>query len=304
MTSESITEPRLLAGNLGFTEGPVVRQRGDYAVVSLDHGRIYSIGQGGEVGIIADTGLGPNGLVEGTDGTLYVAQSGLNYVMSADNVPAVMPKPRGSLSGSVQAIYTDGTVEVISQDPYMPNDLCFGPDGYLYVTDPTRSAGSPSFRSDGRIWRFDVASGECELMRSVAWFPNGIAFGLEDDALYVSSTSEDRIYRMGLMHEGFAGLGDPEIAVQLERGSHPDGFAFDTDGNLVVATNFRGVQTWSPEGKLLDCFFAGSGRYTTNVALGNDTILICDGSGCAVYIAASGRAPGLPLHPFRNEAMH
>jgi gluconolactonase len=294
-------EARLLASNLGFTEGPVFRQRGDYAVVSLDQGRVYAISPEGVVSVLADTGLGPNGLVEDADGTLYVAQCGLNYVREAQDVPEVMRKPPGSISGAIQAIRPDGSIEVISQDPYMPNDLCFGPDGYLYVTDPTRSAGAPSFRADGRIWRFDVHSGECELMKSVGWFPNGIGFGLESDALYAASTAEDRIYRLALTHDGFAGLGAEEVAIQLERGSHPDGFAFDVEGNLIIATNHKGVQVWSPDGRLLDVFTAGSGRYGTNVAIDHTgRMLICDGGGCAVLVADGWSAPGLALHPFRQ----
>jgi gluconolactonase len=295
----AIAEATLLGAHLGFTEGPVFLRDGGYAVVSLDHGCVYRISSTGQIDVLADTGQGPNGLAQGADGTLFVAQSGLNYEMNAVGIPEVRPRPPGGVSGALQAIRADGRVETLSEDPYMPNDLCFGPDGHLYMTDPTRSSGPPSFRADGRIWRFDVRSRACELMASVPWFPNGIGFGPDDDVLYVASTSEDRIYRMALVDDGFAGLGTPEVAVQLQPGAHPDGFAFDVEGNLLVATNSGGVQVFSPRGALIEQIPVGTGRFLTNVAIDdNGRMLVCDGFGCAVHVL-QWRIGGMPLHPFR-----
>src|SRR5690606_13241383 len=97
-------------------------------------------------------------------------------------------------------------------------------------------------------------------LASLPWHPNGIGFGLEDDALYVADTRNGRIVRFPLRADG---LGEPETAAELD-GAVPDGFAFDVDGNVLVAAQggpgtpgADTVQTFSPDGDLLDVFDPG-----------------------------------------------
>src|SRR5687767_8357318 len=133
----------VLASGLGFTEGPVFRQSGDIAVVSMGRGQVCFLGEGESTW--ADTGGGPNGLAEAADGSLYVAQNG--------GRGRAFPRP--TATGGVQVVRPDRSVSYVTSDPISPNDLCFGPDGLLYVTDPTRRAPR---RDDGRIWRVDPES--------------------------------------------------------------------------------------------------------------------------------------------------
>ena len=83
----------------------------------------------------------------------------------------------------VKRVKRDGSVSWLTQDPIAPNDLCFGPDGWLYVTDPTRDFDP---RTDGRLFRVNIETGECQLICTVDYYPNGIGFG-PDDALYVAN---------------------------------------------------------------------------------------------------------------------
>jgi gluconolactonase len=192
-----------------------------------------------------------------------------------------------------------GELEWLTQDPISPNDLCFGPDGFLYVTDPTRHA-----LDDGRIWRCDVASGEAELLVSVHWYPNGIGFGLEPDALYVADTRNLRIMRFPF---SAAGLGKPEIFAQMRRG-RPDGFAFDMAGNLTVCCvsndDLPGdVQTFTPQGQLLEVICPGTGKRYTNIAIASDRrAAITDADAGAVLLSQEWPTAGLLLHPFRASA--
>jgi gluconolactonase len=277
----------VLAEGLGFTEGPIVREDGTLIVTAIDRGLLWSIDEDG-ARVFAVTGGGPNGAAAGLDGTVYVAQNG-------GRGPGWR---RPVTTGGVQAVRPDGSMAWISRDPISPNDLCFGPDGLLYVTDPTRR---PS-RDDGRIWRVDVETGEAELVTSTDWYPNGIGFtGSDDDAVYVASTGERSIVRLSLSAPS---LGAREVVCQLEAGL-PDGFAFDVDDNLLIAVNGEDgknaeVQVWSLEGRLLDRFQPITARYLTNLALdahGNLFVTCPDIGG---VLRLEWPHAGVSLHPFRH----
>lgn len=285
---------RVLASDLGFTEGPVITQAGDFVVSSIDRGCLYRI-SGGDVSVLAVTGGGPNGATEGavetTGGTFYVSQNG--GTRPAHRWPFV--------TGGIQVVRPGGHVDWLTQDPVSPNDLCFGPDGLLYLTDPTR--GRPA-RDDGRLWRCDPRTGEAQLLCSLPWYPNGIGFGLEDDAVYVASTGEHRIWRFPL---DSGGLGRPDVFVEMAFGM-PDGFAFDVEGNLITtAVGYDGrpgeIQTYDRNGALLDAFCPGPNAKYTNVALGaSRTLLITDSEGGTVLVVDDWPTEGLPLHPFRRRS--
>lgn len=278
---------RVAGTGMGFTEGPVFKSDDSIVVTSIDRGHLYEIGENG-VRLLAVTGGGPNGATEGSNGSIYVCQNG-------GRGPGWR---RPAMTGGIQEVRKDGAVEWITTDPISPNDLCFGPDGYLYVTDPTRGPA----QDDGRLWRVDLKSKEAQLLASVHWYPNGIGFGREDDFVYVAATREGRIIRYAL---GGSGLGKPEVAIQMDHG-RPDGFAFDSEGNIIIAAigdDHRpgDIQTWSLDGKLLDVFEPGDHRFYTNVALGVDRkLVITDSDGGAALIVDNWPQSGLSLHPFRH----
>jgi len=277
--------PRRSLARVGFTEGPVVTQAGDIVVVTVDRGQLHRVGWDGSSSLLAAVGGGPNGAAEGADGTIYVAQSGGRPFFS----------PRRVMPGGIQAVSPDGSFSWVTLDPISPNDLCFGPDGWLYLTDPTEHL------MDGRVWRVDVVTGEAQLLAAVDWYTNGIGFGLEDDALYVANTNGRQIVRFPL---GPSGLGRPEVAIQMDHGG-PDGFAFDTQGNLVIAAptldQDADIQTWTLDGKLLDVLPLGPHSVYTNVAISDDRRLVIAASeALEVQVVDNWPSGGLHLHPFRG----
>lgn len=279
----------VLASGIGFLEGPVLSSSGDIITTAIDQGRLYRISDSG-ISVIAETGGGPNGATEGADGRIFIAQNGGDP--GAEKTPG--------MTGGIQVVDLDGRVSWISQDPISPNDLCFGPDGMLYVTDPSRPRQPAN--NEGRLWRIDPISGESELLAALNWYPNGIGFGLEDDVLYVAGTDRQAIVRFPLA-DGL--LGEPDIAIQLREG-YPDGFAFDAKGNLVVAATSLDerpgqIQTWSPSGELLRVLVPGEGPLFTNVALSlSGTLIVTDSSGSRLLAVPRWSASGLLLHPFRS----
>ena len=278
----------MLAADLGFVEGPTVLATGDIVVTSIDRGKVYLVSPETGARELADLGGGANGATVALDGTIYVAQNGGRWAANGPVWPS-------SSVGGVQIIRPDGSHDWLTREPIAPNDLCFGPDGMLYVTDPTRSRKI----QDGRIWRIHPETGAAELLRSVPFFSNGIAFD-SDDRMYLASTQESRIYRAELTESG---ISEPELVIRLG-GRWPDGLAFDSAGRLVVgAVEHDGqgtIQTWSPEGELIDEYFPGAGALFTNIAFdGKGGLIIAASDRGEVLLVPDWGDPGLPLHPFR-----
>jgi gluconolactonase len=270
---------RVIASGVGRCEGPLLRDDGSLVITSMSEGCLYAVGPDGAT-VLADTGGDPNGLALGRDGALYVAQSGRR-------------EPGERSPGGVQRVDPAGTVSWLTLDPIAPNDLCFGPDGMLYVTDPTRKP----FR-DGRLWRCDVTTGEAWLLFSLDWYPNGIGFGPEGDVLYVADTSGSRIVRYPVTGRR---LGELDVFAELPYGV-PDGFAFDIDGNLVLCAVNLGeepgeIQVYDHSGHVLERHRLGSHSLYTNVALdarGTGYVTVTDAGTVLEIPDLAG--PGLPLH--------
>lgn len=277
---------KVFIDNVGFTEGPVVCQDGSIAATAIDRGEI-SRTVNGKASVLATTGGGPNGLVEAGDGSFYLCQNGGVW-------PALNHIKR---EPGVQKIAKDGTVDYVAKGMVAPNDLAFGPDGLLYVTDPTRKPE----RDDGRVWRLNVESGQCDKILHVDWYPNGIGFGPDDDTIVLADTGRRRLVAVPRKDPA------PEKARTLFTMTvgMPDGFAYDAEGNVVVAAvgvkedEPGTVQVWSPAGKCLEVIELKRTRFITNVAISPDKKLyVCD-SGNSCLLVRDWPAAGLPLHPFR-----
>lgn len=274
-----------LVDDVGFTEGPVLAQDGALYVTSIDRGAVYRISDH-KADMFAETGGGANGLTEGRDGIFYLAQNGgswpaLNKVKASPGVQRIMP---------------DGTVDRIGPAMKSPNDLAFGPDGWLYVTDPTRKPE----RDDSRLWRVDIETGDSELLIECDWYTNGIGFGADDGWIYVADTKNARIVRLPIGSRDSRHL---ETVIQMSE-NHPDGFGFDLQGNIVIACpgdekTPGNIQIWSLSGEHVETIRPGSSRYYTNIVLGADGMAyVTDSDGGRVLAGNLGR-PGLALHPFR-----
>ncbi|MDQ3343589.1 MAG: SMP-30/gluconolactonase/LRE family protein [Actinomycetota bacterium] len=254
-------------------------------MVSLDHQCLYEIAAAASAAVIAETDAAPNGSTEGADGTLYIAAFSGAW-------PA---RPDCAGTGGVFAWRRDAAVEPVSTEPAAPNDLCLGPDGRLYVTDPVRGAAG------GRLWRIDAETGTAEVLMAVDWYPNGIAFDA-DDNLWVADTAGRRL----VCHELTpSGLSDPVATIALPQGK-PDGFAFDTSGQVVVAAPgtpehpASSVLVFGPDGNLVEVLLDGGSTYYTNVAItSHGTAYITEAQHGQVLALDEQCAPGLKLHPFR-----
>lgn len=286
----------IFVSDLKNPEGPVLLPDGNWALVEMhpDRGWVLWLSADGKSRrVLARTGR-PNGLTIDREGTLWVAES--------MNPPSLL---RMTLDGKFEVFATgDGA------RPFLfPNDLVFGPDGALYMTDsgiriPDWRALSPEerehARTDGRVFRIDTRSGSVTGLDSGLNFANGIVFGPGDD-LYVATTQDGKVWRYKRRDGGFdsrhlfADIRDP---ARTGRFRGPDGMKFGLDGKLYVAAVNQGdVTVVGSDGKVARRIQL-NGPAPTNVCFGPAGIkkLYVTEQGIGNFEVYDVPTDGLPLY--------
>jgi gluconolactonase len=277
----------VFGADLGFIEGPVYERNGRVLLVSINRGRVYALDSTGQIVDTFVTGGGPNGLALSTE-ALYVAQNGGIFGASGPAAPGVQRIADG------EASYL--TTELCEA----PNDLCFGPDGLLYVSDPTTDRALTE-AVEGHVLVCDPKSGRAELVIQHRYFPNGLAFDASGRFFYLAQTYPRTVERFSWT----AGrLESDGTFCRLAKG-RPDGLALDTQGNLWVCTpGTGGIEVFSPDGTPVTRLELGSGTMTTNCcfggAQGKDLFVTAAGTGQLLKLRTD--SVGLPLFPFRDSS--
>ena len=225
----------IFATGLSNPEGPVALPDGTWLVVEGGAARgcvTHISSDGRKKQIIQKTGR-PNGLAVDAEGVIWIAESKL---------PSLV---RLTMEGKAEVVATacDG-------EPFLfPNDLCFGPDGAIYLTDSgvfiddfaPNNQIRPDFKDvkyDGRVYRIDVETGRVTKLDSGILFTNGIAAG-PDNLLYANESLTGNIYRYKLKDGRITGprilFGNVTIPDDAPGWRGPDGMAFSADGRLYVA---------------------------------------------------------------------
>ena len=191
------------------------------------------------------------------------------------------------MDGSVR----DVAVNLPGDPPNRPNDICFGPDGHLYYTDPHNWEDIANLGM-GRVGRATL-DGDVELISEVPAFPNGIAFG-PDGALFVAQSLTQKI----LVLDPEPGAA-PRTHCILPKGA-PDGFCFDDTGRLYAAGSLGDVVVvFEPDGRVREVFEMGDGSEPTNCCLGDGALYVTL-AGAGQLVALEMPVAPLALVPFRH----
>ncbi len=253
----------------GFSgpEGPVLLQDKSLLIVEFtkERGCVTHISSDGKLKkMIAKTGS-PNGLALDRDGFIWVAES---------KKPSLL---KLTMNGKFQVFLTE-----CNGEPFLlPNDLAFGPDGALYLTDSgfkpedfyVNGKARDDYQNipyDGRVYRIDTKTKDIAKLDSGILLTNGIAFG-PDNNLYVNETNTGMVYRYRMRDGEVIGKREDfgNVLAPGEYGRRgPDGMKFGEDGNLYVAVWGQGdVTVLGRDGSVVKRIKTG-GMQPTNLVFG------------------------------------
>ncbi|WP_299587549.1 SMP-30/gluconolactonase/LRE family protein [uncultured Microbulbifer sp.] len=287
---------RVLYSDLQEPEGPVCLPDGKIYVVEMSSTRncVSRIDTYGRYQQVGHPGWRPNGMAIDGDGNLWIAGAGVKKL--------VRMRPDGVILN---------TYEGPEGRPYLwPNDLVFGQNGLLYMTDsgidPDKFFQGQTIRADfrdceydGRVFEIDPSNGRVlRVIDSGLSFPNGIAFDA-NDVLYVGETLTGNIYRYDLISSasieaklfGNVVIGSPNDCVG------PDGMAFGDDGQLYCAVFGQGdVSVLDCDGRIVERI-PTCGIRPTNIAFcedrtGGAVVTVLD-LGCLEWLDLPSRGRGL-----------
>ena len=279
---------KFFATGVGAPEGPVALADGSMYVTEMSAAtlQVTRLYPDGRRTVIKRTGGRPNGLAIDGDGHLWIAEAGLHVVLCID------------VEGrELMRIAHDGEHSL-----RLPNDLCFGKNGLLYLTDSGMAAEdfldgqnfAQDYRKlpwDGRVYEIDPVRGAVlRILDRGILFTNGIAFG-PDGALYANASFTGEIYRYDV-----AGAAKPKREIfgnvlQPFEGDDfrgPDGMAWGDDGRLYCTVyGQQNITVLNGDGSLAERL-ALAGENPTNCAFALDrkSLLVTE--------VAQGRVEELP----------
>lgn len=286
-----MVEFSIIASGVMAPEGPVDLCNDTVAYVSTQTGVVGVVDLASRLVRTLCTLEAPNGMAMRKDRSLWVAD-------------AVGKLYRVTMEGQHELVTTGS-----KESPFLlPNDLCFGPDGYLYMTDsgilhetlgqtdPTRALSLPF---NGKLYRIHPDEGTCSVLDTGLLLTNGIAFGPGGHYLYVAETVTGNIYRYktGIWKRMYFGNVMIRTAQEVGQIIGPDGMAFSETGDLYVAVVGQGdITVLSPSGQVINRI-AIRGTHPTNLAFdtsGEKRIFVTEASrGALLEMKTSSK--GLPL---------
>ena len=249
--------PELVVEGFDSPEGPAFDRDGNLFFVNWLSHQIMKVDTAGNVSEFYNTGGIPAGLAFHPDGSLWVADEG-------DDIHGLM------------RITPDGKGEVVVNEyegkPLNgANDLVLDRAGTIYFSDPWRSSAANPI---GGFYRY-FQNGSLEQIDTNLAFPNGVALSADESYVYLAETYRNRILRYPIAADGI--IGEREIWTQTGPPSGPDGMAFDSEGNLLVAHHGGSrVDVFDPSGNPLESIPV-PGANVTNCAFGgpdNKTLIV------------------------------
>ena len=259
-----------LAGDMGFTEGPVwVKGDSPHLLFSdIPANRIYRWAEGDATASVfydqmykgepRDALLGSNGLILDADGRLLACEHGNRRISRMEDGEWV------SIVDSFEGKKLNS-----------PNDAAWHSNGWLYFTDPPyglpEQDDDPAKELDfNGIYRLNYESGELQLLNRDQTRPNGIGFSPDEKTAYVANSDGSMKVWMAYDVNDDGQFENGRVfydATSVTAPGSPDGLKLDVNGN-IYATGPGGVWIFTPAGEHLGTIQPE--EVPANVAWGDD----------------------------------
>jgi sugar lactone lactonase YvrE len=213
-------EIKRVAGDFGFTEGPVVSRRGFLLFSDIPNEKILRW-ERGQLSVFRDRSNKANGLTFDHQGRLLTAEGG----------------------GRVTRTEKNGSITVLAQDGLQaPNDLVYAIDGSVYFSD----------LRGGRVYQITrersgvggaPPKGEVRVVIETP-APNGVALSPNQQQLYVADVKANAVRRYEIAADGRLGEGRDFAPLRV------DGLKTDEAGNVWMASG-DSVLVYSADGQEL-----------------------------------------------------
>lgn len=227
-----------VAGDLGFTEGPLWMPEGYLLFTDIPRNRIMRWHPTEGLSIFREPSQQANGLLRDRSGRLVAAEH------AARRVSRTMP------DGAIVTLVDKHEGKRLNS----PNDLAEARDGSLYFTDPPY--GLPQ-QKEGKeleingVYRL-APDGALTLIASDFERPNGIGLSPDGKTLYVADTARQHVRAFDVQADGRLANGRVFGETKPWPGAQggPDGLKVDARGHVFV-TGAGGVWVFDAAGKPL-----------------------------------------------------
>jgi gluconolactonase len=239
-----------LAGDFGFTEGPLWHPDGYWLFVDIRSLKIHKMSTSGQLETFRDPSFGTNGMTFDKQGNMVVCESDNRQIM------------RRQADGSYTAIATHADGKRLNR----PNDIVGRSDGSLYFTDPGGRLTDAERELDFSGVHIIAPDGNQSVGTTETEYPNGLAFSPDEKILYVAITRldsrclEEKEKKQVCEHQLIrafdvapdGSLSNNRVFANMHSAEDgvPDGMKVDVDGN-VYCTGSEGVWVFDASGNHL-----------------------------------------------------
>jgi gluconolactonase len=239
-----------LAGDFGFTEGPLWHPDGYWLFVDIRSLKIHKMSTSGQLETFRDPSFGTNGMTFDKQRNMVICESDNRQIM------------RRQADGSYTAIATHADGKRLNR----PNDIVGRSDGSLYFTDPGGRLTDAERELDFSGVHIIAPDGNQSVGTTETEYPNGLAFSPDEKILYVAITRldsrclEEKEKKQVCEHQLIrafdvapdGSLSNNRVFANMHSAEDgvPDGMKVDVDGN-VYCTGSEGVWVFDASGNHL-----------------------------------------------------
>jgi len=239
-----------LAGDFGFTEGPLWHPDGHWLFVDIRKLQIHKMSTSGRLETFRDPSFGTNGMTFDKQGNLVICESDNRQIM------------RRQADGSYTAIATHADGNRLNR----PNDIVGRSDGTLYFTDPGGRLTEEERKLDYSGVHIIAPDGANSVGTTETEYPNGLAFSPDERILYVAITRLDSrcleekekhqmcehqlIRAFDVAADGTLSNNRVFATMYSAEDGVPDGMKVDVEGN-IYCTGSEGCWVFDASGKHL-----------------------------------------------------